>query len=283
MSHELKARGNERFKEGDYRAAEELYSQAIQKNSNEPAFFNNRALARIKLEAWAGAEHDSRIAAELYGPKNPAGIKSNYYLTQALLAQQRPTEAYDVAIAAYASSLENKNPNAEPLSKLILRSKHNIWAAKETARLRERNETLRQVEILLETDMNRELAQLRESLEKGEIGEIGYLEDQKELTQEHTKRLHDVREVFAAADGELTERYLPEYLIDSITFEVMHDPVVTPSGHSFDRTSIMRHLQKTQLDPFSRVPMTINDLRPNYALKAACEEFLNKNGWAVDW
>lgn len=62
----------------------------------------------------------------------------------------------------------------------------------------------------------------------------------------------------------------------------MHDPVITPSGHTFERTSILRHIQRNPVDPITRAPMTIRDLRPNYALKAACDEFLAKNGWAVD-
>lgn len=63
----------------------------------------------------------------------------------------------------------------------------------------------------------------------------------------------------------------------------MHDPVITPSGHSFDRIGIEKHVEQSGVDPITRVPMTVKDLRPNYALKAACEDFLNKNGWAVDW
>jgi STIP1 family protein 1 len=63
----------------------------------------------------------------------------------------------------------------------------------------------------------------------------------------------------------------------------MHDPVITISGHSFDRTNIVKHIERSGVDPMSRVPMSVNDLRPNFALKEACEDFLNKNGWAVDW
>lgn len=76
---------------------------------------------------------------------------------------------------------------------------------------------------------------------------------------------------------------MPDYLIDSISFEIMHDPVITPSGHSFDRVGIMKHIQQNPVDPISRAPMTVNDLRSNYALKAMCDDFLDKNGWAVDW
>ncbi|KAM5465537.1 putative RING-type E3 ubiquitin transferase [Microsporum audouinii] len=283
MAYELKARGNERYKEGDYEGAEELYSQAIQKNSNDPAFFNNRALVRIKLGLWEGAEHDSRIAVDLYGPKNQAAVKSNYYLSQALLGLQRPAEALEIALAAYKSSLETKNPNSEPLSRIILRAKQSIWAAKETARLRERNETLKQVETLMEAELKAEIATLHEAFQKGEMGKVGFEEDKKLLEEEYARKLNNVREAFASVDPELQERHMPEHLIDNITFEVMHDPVVTPSGHSFERTSILKHIQQSEVDPITRVPMTASDLRPNYALKAVCEDFLEKNGWAVDW
>lgn len=63
----------------------------------------------------------------------------------------------------------------------------------------------------------------------------------------------------------------------------MHDPVITPSGASFDRIGIVKYIEQSGVDPITRAAMSVGDLRPNYALKAACEEFLDKNGWAVDW
>lgn len=63
----------------------------------------------------------------------------------------------------------------------------------------------------------------------------------------------------------------------------MHDPVITPSGSSFDRVGIVKYVEQAGVDPITRINMTVHDLRPNYALKAACEDFLDKNGWAVDW
>ncbi|EDN05078.1 U-box domain-containing protein [Histoplasma capsulatum] len=284
MAYELKSKGNERFKDGDFAGAEDFYSQAIQKNPNDPSFFNNRALVRIKLEQWEGAEHDARIAIDLFGPKNSTAIKSNYYLSQALLGLQRPAEALDVALAAYKASIETKNPNAEPLSRVILRAKQAIWAASETTRLRNQDETLRKWEELLQADYEKELSELRASLAVGEIGQIGFEEDKKDLLDEMQRRLGIMRNMFAASKGaDMKERVVPDYLIDSISFEIMHDPVVTPSGHSFERTSLLKHMQHSPFDPITRVPMTIHDIRPNYALKAACDDFLTKNGWAVDW
>lgn len=91
----------------------------------------------------------------------------------------------------------------------------------------------------------------------------------------------DGMELWEDADG--MPQVVPDYLVDGITFEIMHDPVITPSGTSFDRVGITKYVEQAHVDPITRVPMSVNDLRPNYALKAACEEFLDKNGWAVDW
>lgn len=45
----------------------------------------------------------------------------------------------------------------------------------------------------------------------------------------------------------------------------------------------MEHLRRHPSDPLTREPLTPADLRPNLALRQACEEFLDKNGWAADW
>lgn len=150
--------------------------------------------------------------------------------------------------------------------------------------MREMNETLANVERLIEADLDRELSELQAKLDRGEIGQIGFVEDQKALREEAEKNIHNVRETFRiSSNGDIQERVVPDYLVDGITFEIMHDPVVTPSGHSFDRIGIEKHVERAGVDPITRVPMTVKDLRPNYTLKAVCEDFLNKNGWAVDW
>ncbi|KAJ5703211.1 Tetratricopeptide-like helical [Penicillium malachiteum] len=284
MAQELKAKGNQLFKQGDYVGAEDFYSQAILKDPHDPTFFTNRAITRIKLEKWEDVEHDARAAIEIYGLKNTASLKSSFYLSQALLGLQRPQEAYDVAVDAYQLSLSEKSAQTENLSRIVLRAKQQIWAAKETARLREMNETLKGVEILVEKDLERSISGLKEELDAGEIGEIGFGEDCKGLREDAEKMIRDVREAFRiASKGDVQERVVPDHLIDGITFEVMHDPVITPSGTSFDRIGIVKYVEKSGVDPLTRVAMTVKDLRPNYALKAACEDFLTHNGWAVDW
>ena len=64
----------------------------------------------------------------------------------------------------------------------------------------------------------------------------------------------------------------------------MNDPVVTKNGQSYDRTTIIEHLKRSPYDPLTREPLTIDELRPNLALRSAIEEFWKNNaGWVVDW
>jgi tetratricopeptide (TPR) repeat protein len=64
-AEQLKNAGNKCFKNGEYEQAEALYSQAVQKNSNNPLLFTNRANARLKLEKWEGVIDDCIRSIEL--------------------------------------------------------------------------------------------------------------------------------------------------------------------------------------------------------------------------
>jgi STIP1 family protein 1 len=60
--------------------------------------------------------------------------------------------------------------------------------------------------------LNKDLQQLNAKLDAGEIGEIGYREDEKILKEEAQKRLADVRKAFGAAFGpDLRERVGPKH------------------------------------------------------------------------
>ena len=55
----------------------------------------------------------------------------------------------------------------------------------------------------------------------------------------------------------------------------MHDPVLASTGISYERSWIERHLRSNgNFDPVTRQPLTLQQLTPNIALKAACEAWL---------
>jgi STIP1 family protein 1 len=161
--------------------------------------FANRALTRLKLQDWPGAEYDARKAIELYQdqPKNRAAtMKAHYYLAQALLPQKHVGEALAEAKYAYAICLETQDSSAELISQFILKAKQAQWQAKETARLREMDETLALVEDLLNQQLERDLRDVEERLAKGEIGETGKHEETRELEEEAELRRSNIRRAF---------------------------------------------------------------------------------------
>lgn len=101
---------------------------------------------------------------------------------------------------------------------------------------------------------------------------------------EHERRMTELQRVFAAADPKgMKLREVPDYLVDKISFGIMHDPVMTRSGHSYERATIVEYLRRADVDPLTREPLSVRDLRPNLQLRDACEAFLEENGWAVDY
>lgn len=171
--------------------------------------FSNRALTRLRLQNWEGAETDSRKAIEIYKRKDRENesMKSYYYLAQALLSLRHPVEALEWAKYAYRICLQTQDSSSEVLSQFILKTKQAQWQSKETARLRELNETLAAVEDLLDQQLERDLADVEWKYAQKEIGETGRNEEKTALEKEANDRRCDLREVFRdPARAETAER-----------------------------------------------------------------------------
>eukprot|EP00898_Chlorokybus_atmophyticus_P008823 jgi/Chlat1/8942/Chrsp94S08326 len=56
-----------------------------------------------------------------------------------------------------------------------------------------------------------------------------------------------------------------------ISLQLMKHPVITPGGYTYDRSSIESHLKTQATDPFTRMPLSRWELRPNVAMKKAIQ------------
>ncbi len=79
LADQLKEKGNDAFRNGDYIEANDLYTEAVQKYSRNPLIFTNRANVRLKLQRWEGAVNDSLKSIEITGP-NGQNHKAFYFL-----------------------------------------------------------------------------------------------------------------------------------------------------------------------------------------------------------
>ncbi|ROT42938.1 E3 ubiquitin-protein ligase [Sodiomyces alkalinus F11] len=268
---QLKAEGNRCFQQGDYVGAEGFYSKAIIANPKNAIFYTNRANARLKLQLWDAAISDCHEALAL-AEKN---MKAEFYLSQALL----PLGDYDGAVQAAmrahrlcVESGERERASLSAITALVLRCKKERWDHKEKTRKREGQ--------YFEEEMVGLLSREKAKAVEGAEGEG----EKRELASEWDAKISELRNVFEKSRAKDEQRReVPDWAIDDISFGIMVDPVITKTGKSYERASIMEHLHRHPSDPLTREPLVPSELRPNLALKQACEEFLDENGWAVDW
>ncbi|KAH9157617.1 hypothetical protein AeRB84_000553 [Aphanomyces euteiches] len=69
---------------------------------------------------------------------------------------------------------------------------------------------------------------------------------------------------------------IPDEFMDPLLWQLMKDPVTLPSGYTVDRSTIAQHLLNDPSDPFTRAPLSIDQVIPNVSLKAQIEDWLSK-------
>ncbi|KAJ6389989.1 hypothetical protein OIU77_024254 [Salix suchowensis] len=109
----------------------------------------------------------------------------------------------------------------------------------------------------------------------------GFLDDPIVSVVSHLKKLDLLGEVFRKAAEDDTPSEVPDYLCCKITLDIFRDPVITPSGVSYERAVLLNHLEKVgNFDPITREPLYPSQLVPNFAIKEAVHSYLDKHGWA---
>lgn len=61
---------------------------------------------------------------------------------------------------------------------------------------------------------------------------------------EADQRVGEVNSIFNKIDDRRRKRDVPDYLCGKISFEILKDPVITPSGITYDRKDIEEHLHR---------------------------------------
>ncbi|KAM0261933.1 hypothetical protein ACHAQJ_001936 [Trichoderma viride] len=84
-------------------------------------------------------------------------------------------------------------------------------------------------------------------------------------------KFNEAKELQDQAELDLGD--IPPEFEDPIMGELMKDPVLLPSRHIVDRSTIVQHLLSDPKDPFTRQPMTIEDAVPQTELKEKIEKW----------
>lgn len=174
----------------------------------------------------------------------------------------------------------------QTFSTFVLKCKKAKFSFRDRERLRRQGDMRAELEDILEARKQGELDTISRQLHSGQLGQVEASERSDEVRNNFASKVATLRSVFESADpANHKPREIPDHLIDMITFEPMHDPVMTKNGHSYERSTIHEHLKRNSTDPLTRDPLTIDELRSNFGLKAACDEFWESGAseWVVDW
>jgi len=67
----------------------------------------------------------------------------------------------------------------------------------------------------------------------------------------------------------------PYYMLDPISLDILNDPVITPSGITYEKATLIECMQKNgNKDPITKKPLTTAELAPNLAIKDVVRDFL---------
>ncbi|PHH80362.1 hypothetical protein CDD80_1807 [Ophiocordyceps camponoti-rufipedis] len=267
-STQLKEDGNRRYQAGDFVGADSFYSKAILADPKSPLLFTNRAMARVKLGLWESVIDDCNACLALA----PSSFKAYYYLAEAQSALGDHDTALDSARRALDLCAASGDRSLAAITAVVLRCKRERWEQRERSRRRNAGDLELELVELLHRRTDELLTSEPDDVQKASIREDG---------QQKVELLRDVFE--RARSRSEQKRQMPEWAVDDISFNIMVDPVITKTGKSYERASIVEHLRRHPNDPLTREPLMVSELRPNLALRQACDEFLENNGWAVDW
>ncbi|XP_041362762.1 E3 ubiquitin-protein ligase CHIP-like [Gigantopelta aegis] len=272
---DLKNQGNRLFLARKYDDAICCYSKAINKNPGTATFFTNRALCYLKLRQWETAVQDCHRALEIERQL----VKGHFFMGQALVEMGQYDEAIASLKKAYDLAKEQKLNFGDDITSALRMAKKRRWNMIEDKRIQQEIKLQKYLNQLLSEEHKRQLMSFKQS-----AGDQNYSEEIESLEQFYQKKLRAVNALFAQLDDRRKKREVPDYLCGKISFEIMRDPVVTPSGITYDKKDIIEHLQRVgHFDPVTRTDLTQDQLIPNFAMKEVIDNFLEENPWAEDY
>ncbi|KAJ0391810.1 hypothetical protein P43SY_005423 [Pythium insidiosum] len=263
-AEQLKQKGNECFQKGKYNAAIDMYTEAIVMDPTQSTYFSNRALCHSKLQHWASCREDCEQALRV----DALNSKASYLLGMSLVHLDDLDAAVAALTAALASAEKTKKAKSlqQDITLELRRVTKQRWLRRQALR-RERHDAMhtRLAGVIMAAASDAQ--QRADSARVREMDEL----------------LVYMEELMSREEASMAPKEMPEYFVCPISMEIMHDPVSTPNGVSYERRCIEEHLKKNgAIDPLTRKTLTLDMLRPNASLRAAIQDYLSHNPWAFE-
>ncbi|PIO56804.1 u-box domain protein, partial [Teladorsagia circumcincta] len=125
------------------------------------------------------------------------------------------------------------------------------FRVEEEKRVKEEGELQIYLRKLIEEDTSRRIAEVvsAESASESSVGGEGTHNEEvtdkvEQITQEGEQHKAQLDSLFAQIDDRRRKREIPDFLCGKISCSLLQDPVITPSGITYDRADIKQHLHR---------------------------------------
>ncbi|KAL6451391.1 STUB1 E3 ubiquitin-protein ligase CHIP [Candida maltosa Xu316] len=282
MSHRAKAQ--EYFAEGDYSKAINFYTLAIRDDDSNTKlylaraksyYFNSKDLSQVQ---WKKVLDDCTTALNL----DKQNYDAMYYSGLAYVYGFKKIEkGLKLMMEAYEKSLgRSKNYKQYTLPQQIYQDILKVKKLKQKLEWEEHltnaNPFFNKLVYLLQETYDKEVEELRSKDVKKDVFDYGVTK----LAVQYNKEIRELVEMFELRyNGTLDDKMKvdpPDFLCDPISFNLLHDPVITPSGHSYEKSWLFQHLAHNEYDPLTRQKLTKDQCYPNLSLKSCVELYSSK-------
>lgn len=295
-SNKFKEEGNKLFMKRNYKEAIEMYTKALEKSPSVATYYTNRALCLIKLQQWNSVVEDCRRAIEL----DSHSVKAHFYMGQALSELNHFDESIVYLKRAHELAKELNENYGDEITRNVRNVKRRRWNFHEEKRIKQEIELQTYLNRLMIEDKEKQINKVKlnaisasntstketqEGAASDELPNKVVLNDKEkqqinDIESEFQRKFEELNRLFNENDLRRRKREIPDYLCGKISFELIQDPVITPSGITYDRYDIEQHLQRVgRFDPVTRQELTIDQLIPNLSMKEVIENFINENEW----
>ncbi|XP_077288834.1 STIP1 homology and U-box containing protein 1 [Arctopsyche grandis] len=274
---ELKDQGNRLFTLRKYEDAVNCYTKAIIKNPSVAIYFTNRALCYLKMKKWDSSCQDCRRALDIDANQ----VKGHFFLGQALLELELYDESIKHLHRAVDLAKEQKLNFGDDITAQLRIARKKRWTVQEEKRIAQEIELQAYLNKLINEDTEKKVAILRCD---NNINEEELQKKLQEVEEQSNNYMSELNNLFAKIDDRRRKRDVPDFLCGKISFEILSEPVITPSGITYERKDIEEHLQRVgHFDPVTRVRLTADQLIPNFTMKEVVDAFMQDNEWALDY
>ncbi|XP_026193015.1 E3 ubiquitin-protein ligase CHIP [Cyclospora cayetanensis] len=250
-ANRLKDLGNESFRRCMYGLATEYYSKAIAIDATVASYFTNRALCHKRQNRYPEALQDADAALAL----DKTNIKGLYIKGDALVQLGNLDEGVSLLQEAEkASSLGT--------GRAAFEIRHSLLNARK---------------------LRHDLCQKQRSAERTDV--VAFLKEcidtvaeHRQLPEEEVQERHaQLEQLVAEAEKADAPFETPDFLTCRISMGLMDEPVITPSGITYERKILLEHINHNgPTDPTTRESCEVHRLVPNYALREATTWFLER-------